>query len=97
MNVINAAAVFMPMVRALMVEAESTGAKGQEKLAAVSEGAEKLYRTLQETGRVKEIKDVPWELVAPILVPVVDGVVGVLVKMFNRLMGKIWPLFGRAS
>lgn len=95
MNAVQAAAIFMPMVKALMLEAEGTGASGTAKREAVAEASAKLYRTLQASGGIKEIRGVPWELVAPILVPAADGLISVLAGMFNRLVGKVWSFVRR--
>lgn len=93
MNALEAAAKFMPMVTALMKEAESTGATGSAKREAVAEAAEKLYRKLQADGGIRELKAVQWELVAPIVVPAADGLISIVATMFNRLMGRVWSFF----
>lgn len=85
-----AVAAFLPLVRALMLEAETTGASGAEKHAAVSEGAEALYRGLQEHGGIKEIRAVSWDAVAPFLVPAATGLISILAQVFNRIFGKTW-------
>lgn len=97
MNPVQAAAIFLPLVTALMREAEATGMSGQRKHEAVSLAAEQAYRQLQQGNTVKELKGVPWELVAPIVVPVTGGLISILAGMFNRLMGKIWSFIGRSS
>lgn len=89
-NVANAVAAFLPLLRALILEAEASGQGGAEKHAAVSEASEKMYRIAQESGSIKELKYVPWALVAPIIVPAVDGLIDIIVNMFNRLWGKVW-------
>lgn len=91
MNAVQAAATFLPMVKALMLEAEATGASGTAKREAVAEAAERLYRQMQ--GSIKELRSVPWELVAPIVVPAADGLISVLAGMFNRLLGRVWTIF----
>lgn len=97
MNALEAAAKFMPMVTALMREAEATGAAGSAKQRAVAEAAEKLYKKVQADGGIKELKAVPWELVAPILVPAADGLISIVATMFNRLMGKVWTFFRKSE
>jgi len=89
----NAIAVFMPIVRALIIEAEASGKSGPEKHAAVSEAAEKAYRVLQ--GSVKELRVVPWLLISPILVPATDGFITVIVGVLNKLWGKVWGFISR--
>lgn len=92
-NITNAIAVFMPILRALIIEAEASGKSGAEKHAAVTEGAEKAYRVLQES--IKELRVVPWMLVSPILVPATDGIITVLVGVFNSLFGKVWSFISK--
>jgi len=87
-----AVAAITPIVRALVLEAEQTNASGEEKHAAVADGTERIYRMLQGTGGIREIKDVPWEIVGPIVVPVAGGLISALVGLFNRLWGKVWSL-----
>lgn len=94
----------MPLLKALILEAEQTGKPGPEKHAAVAEGAEQLYRVIQDSGSIREIQEVPWELVAPIVVgatgaavTAAGGLIRVIVGMFNRLLGKVWSLFGVGS
>tara|TARA_R100000742_G_C4248228_1_gene66852 strand:+ start:410 stop:754 length:345 start_codon:yes stop_codon:yes gene_type:complete len=92
-NITNAIAVFMPILRALIIEAEASGKSGAEKHDAVAEGAEKAYRVLQ--GSIKELRMVPWMLVSPILVPATDGIITVLVGVFNKLFGKVWNFISK--
>ena len=89
----NAIAVFMPILRALIIEAEASGKGGAEKHAAVAEGAEKAYRALQ--GSVKELRIVPWMFISPVLVPAVDGFITVLVGVLNKLWGKVWSFISK--
>ena len=44
-NVANAVAAFLPLLRALVLEAEASGQNGAEKHAAVAEASEKMYMT----------------------------------------------------
>lgn len=83
-QIAGAIGVFTPFIRALMVEAERTGASGPAKHEAVVAGAEQLYGSLQ--GSIKELKGVPWVALAPIVAPLVS----ILVTLFNRLLGKLW-------
>lgn len=96
MNVVQAAAIFLPLVSALMKEAESTGMSGAQKHQAVATAAEQLYRRLQEGNTVKELKAIPWEAIAPLVVPAAGGLISVLASMFNSLWGKVWSLFRSA-
>jgi len=89
----NAIAVFMPILRALIIEAEASGKSGVNKHAAVSEAAEAAYRALQ--GSVKELRLVPWVLISPILVPATGGFITVLVGVLNKLWGKVWSFISR--
>lgn len=80
-----------------MREAEGTGMSGAQKHDAVATASEQIYRRLQEGNTVKELKGVPWELVAPIVVPVTGGLISVIAAMFNKLMGKVWSFFSRSE
>ncbi len=85
-----AIAAFTPIVRALIIEAEQTGKSGSEKHAAVAEGSEQIYRALQGAGGIREIRGIPWEAIAPIIVPVTGGLISIVVGIFNKLFGPIW-------
>ncbi len=89
-QIARAVAAFMPLLKILITEAEGTGATGREKHEAVSGAAESLYRGLQQQGGIREIKEVPWEIVAPLLVPFSTGLISILVGLWNRLWGKAW-------
>jgi hypothetical protein len=94
-NVANAVAAFLPLLRALVLEAEASGQNGAEKHAAVAEASEKMYRIAQQSGSIKELKYVPWALVAPIIVPAADGLIDIIVSMFNKLWGKVWSIISK--
>lgn len=91
-----AVAVFGPFLRAIILQAEATGATGAEKHAAVAAAAKALWNHLAESGAVKELRGIPWELVAPILVGTDSsgGLITIIVNLFNSLLGKIWTAFG---
>ncbi len=84
----NAIAIFLPIVRALIIEAEASGRNGPEKHAAVAEAAEKAYGVLQ--GSVKELRIVPWVLISPLVVPATGSLITVVVGVLNKLWGKVW-------
>ncbi len=86
-----ALAAFAPVLEALIVSAERTGAAGKDKHAAVATAAEQVYGALQSS--VKEIRGVPWAAVGPIIVPITGGLISVVVNMWNRLSGKVWSFF----
>ena len=88
-----AIAAFTPIVRALIIEAENTGGSGAAKHAAVASGSEEIYKLLQEHGSIKEIRGVPWEAVAPAIIPVAGGIISIVVSIFNSLWGKVWGFF----
>ena len=88
-----ALAAFLPVVRSLAMTAEDTGATGTEKHKAVAEASEKLYRSMQ--GSVKELRGVPWEAIAPLVVAASEGLIDVVVGLLNRLLGKVWAWFER--
>jgi len=94
-EVANAIAAFLPLLRALVLEAEASGQNGAEKKAAVAEASEKMYRIAQESGSIKELKYVPWALIAPFVVPAADGLIDLIVGMFNKLWGKVWKFVSK--
>tara|TARA_Y100001963_G_C6781633_1_gene450247 strand:+ start:1736 stop:2047 length:312 start_codon:yes stop_codon:yes gene_type:complete len=94
-DIANAIGVIMPIAKAFIEIAESTGASGEEKHAVVSENLETIYGTLQQSGSIKEIKDVPWELIAPVIVPAGTGLISLIVLAFNKLGHFIKGLFAR--
>ena len=89
----NAIATFLPLLRALVLEAEASGKSGPEKHAAVSQAAEQLYRLGQ--GQIKELRYVPWALIAPFVVPATGGVISIVVDLFNKLWGKVWAFISK--
>tara|TARA_R110000824_G_scaffold175730_2_gene354470 strand:+ start:1119 stop:1463 length:345 start_codon:yes stop_codon:yes gene_type:complete len=89
---VNAVAAFLPLLKALILTAEEagkpSGASGEAKHKAVTEGAESLWGLLQ--GSVREIRGVPWEAVAPLLAPMTGGLISVIVGVWNSLLGRAW-------
>ena len=79
-----AVSIIMPLASAFIELAEESGASGEDKHAAVSEQLEVTYRNLQNTNSIKEIRDVPWELIAPLVIPVGTGIISVIVSLFNK-------------
>lgn len=86
-----ALAAFTPVLRALILAAEETGASGSQKKEAVEKAAEQLYQGLQ--GSVKEFRGVPWEVIGPVVTEAGVGLIDVLVGLFNTLWGKVWAWF----
>lgn len=84
-DIAKAVSIIMPLASAFIELAEESGAGGEEKHAAVSEQLEVTYKNLQSTNSIKEIKDVPWELIAPLVIPVGTGIISVIVSLFNRV------------
>lgn len=82
-DIAKAVAICLPIVAALTKTAEESGATGEEKHRAVAQAVESAYRNLQ-TG-VKEIRDIPWEVVAPLVLPVGSGLISIVVSLFKRL------------
>lgn len=91
-KVAKAIAGFSPLLEALILTAERTGASGEQKREAVAEGAEMLWGSLQSS--VKEIRGIPWAAVAPIVAPAVGGLIDAIVAIFNRAVGHVWGWFG---
>ena len=94
-DIANAIGVIMPIAKAFIEIAESTGATGEEKHAVVSENLETIYGTLQTSGSLKEIKDVPWALIAPVVIPAGTGLISLIVMAFNKLGHFIQGFFTR--
>lgn len=91
-NKIAAAIVaFTPVLKALILAAEESGAPGAKKKEAVEQAAESVYAALQ--GSVKELRVVPWETIGPIVTQASVGLIDVLVTLFNSLWGKVWGWF----
>lgn len=80
-----AAAVIIPLVAAFIEAAEGSGASSEDKHKAVASAAEGAYVALQNSGGVKEVKDVPWELIAPIILPVATGMISIIVGFFKSI------------
>jgi hypothetical protein len=82
-DIAKAVAICLPIVAALTKEAEGSAASSAEKHQAVATAMENAYRRLQ--GSVSEIRDVPWEIVAPLVIPVGDGLISIVVGLFKKL------------
>lgn len=94
-QVANAVVAFMPLLKAIILEAEDSEREGPEKRAAAADAAEKLYNVVRDSGSIKELRYVPWALVGPILVPATNGLIDILVGLFNTLWGKAWGFLQR--
>lgn len=82
-DIAKAISIALPLVAAFTKEAEASGASSEEKHKAVASAVEQAYRALQSS--VKEIRDIPWEAVAPIVLPAGSGLISIVVSLFNRL------------
>jgi phage-related minor tail protein len=91
-DVTRAVVAFAPVVKALVLAAEETGATGQQKKAAVAQAAEHLYAGLQSS--IKELRGVPWDVVGPLVTAASVGLIDVLVGLLNTLWGKVWRWIG---
>lgn len=80
-----AATIILPLVSAFIESAESSVASSTEKHQAVVTASEAAYGALRSSGGVKEIRDVPWELVAPLVVPVATGLISIIVGFFKSI------------
>lgn len=94
-----AVSVFGPFLQAIILQAESTGATGEQKHKAVSDAARALWVQLGESGVVKELRGIPWEFVEPILIGTgtQGGLITIIVQLFNALLGRIWGAMGGAK
>lgn len=95
MTAMEAAAMFLPIVKALVVEAEAAGGSGAAKHAAVTAAARVQYAAAQ--AAIKELRSVPWELVEPLIVPIENGMITAIVTLFNTLFGKVWAFVKRIA
>ena len=77
-------APLVPLIRAFVIEAESTGASGTEKRDAVVAAVEAMWPELQ--ARIKELRGLDFEDVAPYVETIAGGVVAV----FNSVFGQVW-------
>ena len=82
-DIAKAISIALPLVAAFTKEAESSVASSEEKHRAVSSAVEQSYKILQ--GSIKEIRDIPWEVIAPLVLPVGGGIISIVVGLFNRL------------
>lgn len=84
-EITTAAAVILPLVAAFIESAEGSTASSGDKHQAVATASEAAYKALQGSGGVKEVKDVPWELVAPLVVPMATGMISIIVGFFKSI------------
>jgi len=84
-DIAKAISIIMPIASAFIELAEASGASGKDKHAAVSEQLETTYKNLQQTKSIKEINDVPWELIAPLVIPVGTGIISLIVALYNKV------------
>jgi hypothetical protein len=73
--------ILLPLIQALVRAAEESNVDGKVKKEVVSEQLKTSYEILKSTGSIKELNSVPWEAIAPVVIPIVD----VLVSGYNRL------------
>jgi len=84
-DIAKAVSIIMPIASAFIQLAEESGASGEQKHAAVSSQLEKTYTNLQNTRAIKELNEIPWELVAPLVVPIGTGLISAIVEIFNQV------------
>lgn len=84
-SIIEAATIILPLVSAFAKQAEGSDLSGTEKHEAVATATEAAYKALQRSGSVKEIKDIDWALVAPLVIPVGQGLISIVVALFKRV------------
>ena len=77
-------APLVPLIRAFVIEAESTGASGTEKRDAVVAAIEAMWPELQ--ARIKELRGLDFDDIAPYVETIAGGVVAV----FNSVFGQVW-------
>lgn len=77
--------IVTPIVGVLIKLAEELGGTGEAKKAAVSTAIADTYIALQATGKVKELNNVPYEAVAPLLVPATSGLIDIIVAVVKKI------------
>jgi len=87
-EITKAITVVQPIAESLVATAEKSEASGPVKHQAVASGLEMVYRALQKS--IKELRNIPWEVIEPYLVPVGSGLISAIVTMANSLFGKMW-------
>lgn len=78
------AADLAPIVSGFVKSVEGTSASGADKKAAVLDLTGTVYEGARRLGAlsgVKEVRDVPWEALAPLISILIDAIVAA----FNRL------------
>jgi hypothetical protein len=75
MNYFTIITLILPLIQSLVKGAEESSAPGTAKKNVVAEQLKSAYELLQATGSVKEIKNVPWEAIEMIVLPLIDLVV----------------------
>lgn len=84
-NIMQAVAMAVPLIEALVELAEKgSNASGEQKSAAVMEATGAIYESIRRTGTVREIKDVPFASIAPIVANA-GGLIASIVGIFNRI------------
>ena len=88
-DVVTAINLFRPTVRAYVEQAQAEGGTNESKHEAVFEASRLEYQALQ--GAIREFRLVPWEMVAPVLVPFNEGVISACVRFFKMIGHGLFP------
>lgn len=75
MNYFQIISLVLPLVMSLIKSFEHTDAPGPDKKVVVVDQLKTAYEVLRSSGSIKEIKDVPWESIEPIVAPLIDSLV----------------------
>jgi len=80
-----AISVLIPLIRAFVIEAEGTGAPGEQKRNAVIGAIEAMWEGLQ-LALPKQLGGIEFSAVKPYIGVAIDGTV----SMLDSLFGKVW-------
>lgn len=84
-HVIEVASIIVPLLKQAEAQADEQGLTGDERKRFISQVLKTTYTLVQKSGSVPAMGFVPWEAVAPLIVPVVDGSFSLLGGLFRQL------------
>lgn len=85
LQIIEAASVILPLLQQAKEQAEKGGLTGKAKNKFINDFLRTTYSVVQKSGSVPALGFVPWEAVAPLIVPVTSGAVSLVKGLFGQL------------
>ncbi len=82
-DLVRAVSALLPVTSQLVQMAQASGGSDDDKHNAVAAATEAAYKALQAI--VPELRIVPWDLIAPVIVPVETGLIVLIVRFFKNL------------